>query len=424
MALVENIAAEFNKVDQSGTVGAVRKQAYAAFEKLGLPGTRHEEWKYTNIKTKLPETLSLNAIETVTPVAFHSFDKLSGSKLIFVNGVYNEGLSTIVAHQGLTITNLSNAFAAHNSAVENHFGKLVQFNEEHFTALNTAFATDGVYIHVAKNTIVEQPILLVYLFTNGGDQFIQSRGLIIAEQGTDVKIVEQFQNTTAEAYSNHVTEVFVGTNANVNITQLQTETHNTTAVNTVEAELGRDAKFTCSAITFEGKLIRNNINARLRGENGEANFNGLYYAKGESLIDNHILVDHIVPNCQSNQHYKGVIDNEATGVFNGKIFVKEDAQKTNAFQSSKAILLSDTAAIYAKPQLEIFADDVKCSHGAAIGQLGGNEVFYLMARGIPEHDAKAMLTFAFANDIIEKVEIAAIKEHLGNVLRDRLGLTE
>lgn len=422
MALVENIAAEFNTVDQSGAVGAVRKQAFTAFEKLGIPSTRHEEWKYTNIKTKLPETLSLQANNDDFIVSYNSFEAIKATKLVFINGAFYQNLSTIVPQQGITVTNLNTAFAEHNAQVEKHFGKLVQLNEEHFAALNTAFATDGIYIHVAKNTVAEAPIIITYLFT-GGETFVQSRGLVIAEQGADLQIVEQFINNSSEAYSNHVTEVHVGANAHVNITQLQTETYNTTAVNTVEAEVGRDAKFTCTAVSFEGKLIRNNINARLRGENGEANFNGLYYAKGESLIDSHILVDHIVPNCQSNQLYKGVIDDEATGVFNGKIFVKQDAQKTNAFQSSKAILLSENAAINSKPQLEIFADDVKCSHGAAIGQLGGNEVFYLMARGIPETDAKAMLTFAFANDIIDKVEIAEIKEHLENVLRERLGLT-
>lgn len=424
MDLAGNIEKEFKFVDQSGTVGAVRREAFTAFTKLGIPNTRHEEWKYTNIKTKLPETLSLKANSKETEIAYHSFDAITGSKLVFVNGLYNAGLSTIIPQDGVTITNLNAAFTEHNAPVEKHFGKLVQFNEEHFAALNTAFATDGVYIHVAKNIAAELPVVIVHLFTNGGEHFAQTRSLVIAEQGADIKIVEDFQNTGAAAFYNHVTEVYVNDNAAVNIMQLQTETHNATAVHTIEAEVKRDAKFTCTTVTFEGQLIRNNINARLRGENSEAHLNGLYYAKGESLIDNHILIDHIVQNCESYQHYKGVIDNEATGVFNGKIFVKEDAQKTNAFQSSKAILLSDTAAIYAKPQLEIFADDVKCSHGAAIGQLGTNEVFYLMARGIPEHDAKAMLTFAFANDIIEKVEIAEIKEHLGNVLRDRLGLTE
>ncbi len=171
-------------------------------------------------------------------------------------------------------------------------------------------------------------------------------------------------------------------NASVTITKLQTETVNATGVYTLEAQIGRDARFTCNTFTFEGKLIRNNLNARLSGQNAEAHLNGLYYGTGDSLIDNHLLVDHIVPNCQSNQLYKGILDDEATGVFNGKIFVKQDAQKTNAFQSSKGILLSPTASINSKPQLEIFADDVKCSHGAAIGQLNENAVFYLRAREV------------------------------------------
>ena len=227
----------------------------------------------------------------------------------------------------------------------------------------------------------------------------------------------------SEAYSNHVTEVYVGANANINISHLQTGTVNTTAVHTIEADIQRDGRFTCNTITLEGKLIRNNTNARFKGENAEAHLNGLYFGKDSAILDNHLLVDHQVPNCQSNQLYKGILDDEATGVFNGKIFVKLDAQKTNAFQSSKAILLSDNAAINTKPQLEIFADDVKCSHGAAIGQLGGDEVFYLRSRGIPEKEARAMLTYAFANDIIQAITVEEVQTYLSALLQQRLNLT-
>lgn len=424
MALVENIQAEFKSIEHADAVGRVRQQAFDAFSKLGIPSVKHEEWRYTNVKTKLPETLSVLNSSAPTIPSYNSVTEFNTVKLVFVNGVFTPSLSQVNEQQGITITSLKQAFTTHNQLVEKHYGKLVYFNEEHFAALNTAFATDGAFIHIGKNTTAELPVLIVHLFTNGAESFNQTRTLVIAEQGSEIHLIEDFRNLASSAYYNHVSEIYIGANASVNITKLQTETANTTGIHTLEADLARDAKFTCTDISFDGALIRNNVNARLKGENAEAHLYGLYYGVGNSVLDNHILIDHIVPNCQSNQLYKGVLDNEASGVFNGKIFVKQDAQKTNAFQSSKAILLSNEASINSKPQLEIFADDVKCSHGAAIGQLGKNEVFYLRARGITERDAKAMLTYAFANDIIEKVSNPQIKEHLSTVLRNRLGLAE
>jgi Fe-S cluster assembly protein SufD len=421
MSLVDKIVAENNIESQNGAQ-EIRGAALAAFKTLGLPNTRHEEWKYTNIKTKLPEQLCLVSSKEISLPNFHSFENLVANKMVFVNGFYQSQLSSITAQDGVVITNLKDAFTNQKELTEKKYGQLVQLNEEHFGALNTAFAQDGVFIHVAKNVIVEKPLLVIHLYNNA-EQFTQSRNLIIAENGAQLNIVEDFQNLSSSAFYNHVTEVYVHENANINITKLQTETINTTAVHTLEAELLRDAHFTCTTISFEGQLIRNNINTRLKGENSQADLNGLYYGKNSSLLDNHVLIDHIAPNCNSNQLYKGILDDESTGVFNGKIFVKQAAQKTNAFQSSKAILLSKEASINSKPQLEIFADDVKCSHGAAIGQLEGNEVFYLLARGIEEKEAKAMLTFAFANQLLDKISNEEIRTFIEEKLMSRLGLT-
>lgn len=421
MSLVEKIVAENNIEPQSGAQ-EIRHVALEAFRTLGIPSTRHEEWKYTNIKTKLPEHLSLVSTKEINLTAFHAFDNLNANKLIFLNGAYQPQLSTIIPQEGVTITPLKEAFIHQKELTEQTYGKLVQLNEEHFGALNTAFAQDGLFVHIAKNTSAEKPILVIHLFNNA-EQFTQSRNLIIAERGAQVNIIEDFQNISHSAFYNHVSEVYVHENANVNSTKLQTETTNTTAVHTLEAELLRDALFTCTTISFEGQLIRNNINARLKGENAQADLHGLYYGKNTSLLDNHILIDHIAPNCNSNQLYKGILDDESTGIFNGKIFVKQAAQKTNAFQSSKAILLSNDASINSKPQLEIFADDVKCSHGAAIGQLEGNEVFYLLTRGIEEKEAKAMLTFAFANQLLDKISNEEVRLFIEEKLRSRLGLT-
>ncbi len=428
MALTDKIQQEFNALEKdltalnSHALHRLRLQAIGAFNNLGIPGNRHEEWKYTNIKTKLPESITLLPSPSNGAPAYHGFDKIAATKLVFVNGNFSKELSGIKQEAGISVTSLKEAYSVHKDLVDKHYGKLVQYSEEHFAALNTAFATDGAFILVKRNAVIEQPVFIIHLFNNA-DNFTQSRNLIIAEEGSSLTLVEDFQSSGSASFFNHVSEIFVEANASVTITKLQTETVNATGVYTLEAQIGRDARFTCNTFTFEGKLIRNNLNARLSGQNAEAHLNGLYYGTKDSLIDNHLLVDHIVPNCQSNQLYKGILDDEATGVFNGKIFVKQDAQKTNAFQSSKGILLSPNASINSKPQLEIFADDVKCSHGAAIGQLNENAVFYLRARGIPQEEAKAMLTFAFANEIIETLQSEDIKAYLTEILRKRLNIS-
>ena len=216
--------------------------------------------------------------------------------------------------------------------------------------------------------------------------------------------------------------MFVGKNAQLNLVKLQIETKNVKGIHTLETQIERDGNFFVSTITFEADVIRNNISARLIGENAHADLSGLYLGKDNAHIDSHILVDHIAPNCTSNQLYKGVLNDDSTGVFNGKIFVKQDAQKTNAFQSSKAILLSKTASVYSKPQLEIFADDVKCSHGAAIGQLDENALFYLQARGIEKEDAKQLLTYAFAHEVIDNIKTKPLRQFLCDKLKEELKL--
>lgn len=427
MGLKEKIAEEYTAQNtdrkSDSPISKKREEAYQHFTKLGLPSNRHEEWRYTHIRNKLPESLSLLRYPIPSSPTFHSFDSLKAHRVVLVNGIFDAALSSINEQKGLTITSLKEAFETKQEIVEKHFGELVKLNEEHFAALNTAFATDGVFIHLEKNIEATLPILIVNLSDNKGESFSQSRNLIVLEQGSSAYVVEDFQNSATAAFVNHVSEIFLAPAASINLTQLQTETRHTTAVYTTEAELLRDSQFTCTCVSLEGKLIRNNVNARMRGENAEAHLFGLYYGTEDSLIDNHLLIDHMVPNCQSTQLYKGILDDESTGVFNGKVFVQPDAQKTNAFQSSKVLLLSDNAAINSKPQLEIFADDVKCSHGAAIGQLNKNELFYFLARGIEPAQARALLTYAFANDVLDKIKLEELRVYVEEKLRSRLNIT-
>ena len=424
MNFAENIETQFEQVEKDkGNLSTLRQKAFSSFQKLGIPGNRHEEWRYTHIKTQLPETLSVTPApaQAQITIAIQYSPDVKETKLVFVNGTYAPELSQFMDEKQVTVGNLAKHVFKADGPANQYYNQLVNKYEEHFSTLNTAFATDGAFIHIKKGAKQELPVFVINLY-NSPENFVQSRTLIIAEESSSANIIFDFQCFGASSFVNHVSEIFCANNSAVEVTQLQTATQNATIVNTLEAEIGRDALFTCNTLTFEGKLVRNTTNVRLSGQNTEAHLNGLYYAKGDSLIDNHILVDHMVPNCQSNQLYKGIIDDDASGVFNGKIYVKKDAQKTNAFQSSKAILLSDNAPINSKPQLEIFADDVKCSHGATTGQLNDEEIFYLRARGIEEAEAKGLLTYAFASQIISKMTDGNIKVLLDNILKERLNL--
>lgn len=423
---METIEQQFKSIQQ-GQSEKMRSDAFAAFEKLGIPTSRHEEWKYTNIKTKLSKEFILTPLESAVNTAVKSYISSLppyAFRLVFLNGVFQQELSIVPEIEGLQVMNLKEAFSTSNTVAEKYFGKAVHFNEEHFAALNTAFVTDGAFIHVRRNVVIEEPIYLHYFFTaTDTNAFTQTRNLVVLEDGASLQIAEDFRNASnITVQYNHVSEMFVGKNAQLGVVKLQLETKLVKGVHTLEAQIERDGTFNVSTVTFEAAVIRNNITARLLGENAHADLSGLYFGKETAHIDSHILVDHIAPNCTSNQLYKGVLNDESTGVFNGKIFVKPDAQKTNAFQSSKALLLSSEASINSKPQLEIFADDVKCSHGAAIGQLDESAMFYLQARGIPKELAKQLLTYAFVHEVVEHINTKPLRQFLCDKLKEELKL--
>jgi Fe-S cluster assembly protein SufD len=405
----------------------LRSEAFECFEKLGIPTSRNEEWKYTNIKSRLtkefilqPEEAEVNAavknyISSLPPYAF---------RIVFLNGIFHPELSIIPEIEGLYVGNLRDAFASSNTLAQRYFGKAVNIREEHFSALNTAFLQDGAYIHVRKHTSIDEPIYVHYFFTASDTHaFVQTRNLVVLEEGATLQLAEDFRNASNIGVQyNHVSEMFVQANARLSIAQLQLETRHVKGIHTLEAHVLRHGVLNASTITFEAELIRNNLTARLLGENAHADLSGLYFGKENAHIDNHVLVDHVSPHCTSNQLYKGVLNDESTGVFNGKIFVKPKAQKTNAFQSSKALLLSKEAHINSKPQLEIFADDVKCSHGAAIGQLDEKALFYLQTRGIPKELAKQLLTYAFAHEVFDHIQSKPLRQFLCDKLKEELKL--
>lgn len=410
---------------QNGPFHAIRKKAISRFADLGFPTTRNEEWKYTSVAPILEHKFNLasgSVNVSKETVSRFLFDGVAKNVLVFVNGHFDESLSQLQSlPQGLIVDNLRNVISNGSPLPEKYHTGFESTNES-FTTLNTAFAHDGLYINVPKGMTVEDPIFLLYLSDAANDSFVaHPRNLIVASQSSHVRFLEFYHSLSEAAYFNNVvTEVFVEEEAVVDHIKIQEE--NDLAYHIANTQITQDRRsvFNCVSIDLGGALVRNNLNVRLNAENCETHLFGFFLGTGSQLIDNHTFIDHAKPHCFSNELYKGILDDKSRGVFNGKIMVRQDAQKTNALQSNKTLLLTDDAAIFAKPQLEIFADDVKCTHGATIGQLDDEALFYLRARGIGENVALAMLRYAFAGDIFENIKIDSVRNHLAEKVFERL----
>lgn len=404
----------------------LRKEALEIFtENGGFPKVKDEEYRYTHIGRALEKSFDFSSISELSEsktqeaqVLFHGEDAIH---IYIDNGVVNKTKLKNLAHPELDVLSLQEAFEKYPDIVNAHLGKHADSKKDQFTAMNTAFSFEGVFIKINKNTTPEKPIVLHYTADDSGNNVFQSRNLIVIEQGVQATIIESYTSASAkEQFSNHVSEIVVGANANINYFKLQKQSNHSYHIDNTFISQARDSTVTSYVFTLEGKLIRNNLNYILEEENCEAHMFGLYTARENGLIDNHTSVDHKVANCFSNEIYKGIIDDTSKGVFNGKIFVRKDAQKTNAFQSNKNILLTDTATINTKPQLEIWADDVSCSHGSTTGQLDEEQLFYLRSRGISKSKAKAMLLHAFVNDVIDKIKIDFLHDFVNNEMYHRL----
>ncbi|HWY10608.1 MAG TPA: Fe-S cluster assembly protein SufD, partial [Bacteroidia bacterium] len=306
------------------------------------------------------------------------------------------------------INTLSNSSAE----VKDHITKYANVNSDAFVALNTAFCSGGLFIQIKG--VVEKPIHIINITSVSENSFINPRQLIVLEKNAEVVVVESFVsgNNSGKIFQNHLSEIVLNENAKLNSYRLQNEDENSYQVNTVQVNVNRYANYTTNTFTFNGAVVRNNLNVVLASDLCESHLNGLFISSESKLIDNHTLVDHQKPNCQSNELYKGIAKGKSTGIFNGKIYVRKDAQKTNAYQSSKNILLSEDATINTKPQLEIYADDVKCSHGTSTGKVDEAALFYLKSRGIGDEKARKLLLQAFAQEVIDKINIEELKERV------------
>lgn len=413
--------------DGRGVWHQLRSEALDSFNKKGFPSARDEEYKYTHIGRLIEKNIDFSKIGTFgsavsvlsTKPLLHDADAIH---IFITNGIVDKDQLNSLNIPGLITISLKEAARKYPDDLISHLGKNVNSEKDPFAALNTAFSYEGVFVKIVKNTRLDKPLVLHYTYdSNAPSATFQSRNLILAESGSKANIIESFStNGDIQFFANHVSEVFVGSNAFLNYYKLQNQGVSAYHVDNTSISQQRDSNVQTFTISLEGKIIRNNLNFNLDDENSEAHMYGLYVAHGETHIDNHTSVDHRFPNCFSNEIYKGILDHNSKGVFNGKIFVRQDAQKTNAFQSNKNILLSDTANINTKPQLEIWADDVKCSHGCTTGQLDDEQLFYLQSRGISKSKAKAMLLHAFVNDVIDKIEVDFLRDFINDEMYNRL----
>jgi Fe-S cluster assembly protein SufD len=422
---------QFEKELNGNTDSAIharRREAIEHFDRLGFPTTKNEEWKYTDLKNLLKEDFDFIPNTQATALTASDIDKLvipgtDANTLVFVNGVYQATLSTIHSSPDeLVIKNFSEAYISHASVLDTYFAKLAGYTTNALVALNTAFAQNGTFIYVPSGKVVEKPVIIYHIAdTSTGKPVAMPRNLLVAGKNSQASVVEVYLTRgEGTSFTNIVTEIVVQENASLEHTKIQNEGSQAFNIGTTQVYQARDSKFFSVTISLNGAIIRNDLNIVLDDQNCEANLYGLYMPTGKTHIDNHSLVDHAKPHSYSNELYKGILDGKSTGVFNGKIFVRQDAQKTNAFQSNRNILLSKDASMNTKPQLEIFADDVKCSHGATTGQLDEDMLFYLRARGIGLDKARALLMYAFAGDVINQVKIEAVRHYIESAIASRL----
>lgn len=426
--LVSSFLAFENNVDVDAYVHDVRSDAFKIFEEKGFPTKKEEAWKYTSLNKILKEDYSVfpkqeNALEyrDVKKYLIHDIDTY---KVVFIDGKYSSHLSQ-TTHDGIDVCLMSAALSKpkYRLVIENYFNKAA--SKDSLTSLNTAFSSEGAYIHIPKNKLVEKPIQIIHFSTgNESALMLQPRNLIVVDENSHVQIIERHQSLTSNAIlTNSVTEIFANKRAIVDYYKIQNDNSNASLIDNTFIKQKQESVASVHTFAFGGKLIRNNLNYFQEGERIDSILKGVTIIGDKQHVDHNTLVHHIEPNCESHQDYKGIFGENSTGVFNGKIIVEKEAQKTNAFQANNNILISDKATINTKPQLEIFADDVKCSHGCTIGQLDESALFYMQSRGIPKKEAKALLMYAFSNNVLSSVKIPEIKQRITKIIANKLGVS-
>ncbi|REJ75691.1 MAG: Fe-S cluster assembly protein SufD [Acidobacteria bacterium] len=408
--------------EQPGWLIEIRRKAFGSFVEAGLPTVRNEEWKYTNVSPISAASWQVLTAEDAGPVSGDFdltkgiFEEIEGgNRIVFVGGIFREDLSRMP--EGVSASQFSEAYD--DEKFRSKFSTIVDTELNGFTALNTAFSGEGIFLRAGKDTKVDQAINLVFIGVVGSAGF--PRVLYIGETGSEAEIVEHYLRAEESEYlTNAVVEISLADEARLSHTRVQRESHSAYHVVTSQAELGRGSVYDNTNIHLGSKLSRHDLGMGFNAEGGEGWIDGLYLVDDEQHTDTHSRIDHRIPNCVSHQTYKGILDGKSRAVFNGKVFVHEKARGTDAYQSNKNLLLSNDARVDTKPQLEIFNDDVKCAHGATVGQLEEEELFYLLSRGLPEDLARNLLTYGFAEEVIEKIKVPSIKKALDEAVLSRL----
>jgi Fe-S cluster assembly protein SufD len=425
--LLSSYVAFENRVDINSDIHEIRSKALQNFEDLGFPTKKLEAWKYTSLNSILKQDYSLfpskNLSTELADVKEYFIHDIDTYKIVFIDGKYSSFLSQ-TTHQDYDVCLMSSALSSpkYKTVIDKYFNKVAK--QDNLTSLNTAFVTEGAYIHIPKNTEVEKPIQIIN-FTTGSEAstMVQPRNLIVVGENAHVQIIERHQSLTSnKVLTNAVTEIFAAKSANVDCYKIQNDDLNASLVDNTYIDQKSNSVVSVHTFSFGGNITRNNLNFYQNGEHIDSILKGITIIEGKQHVDHHTLVHHIEPNCESHQDYKGIYDERSTGVFNGKVVVNKEAQKTNAYQQNNNVLVSDKATINAKPQLEIFADDVKCSHGCTIGQLDDDALFYMQQRGIPQKEGRGLLMFAFANTVLESVRIPEVKSRITKLIAHKLGV--
>ncbi|MEA2722803.1 MAG: Fe-S cluster assembly protein SufD [Gemmatimonadales bacterium] len=407
----------------------VRQAAMDRFAAVGFPTARDEEWRFTPVAPIAQGTwrrgVSRSREVTREELAPFIFGHPEWSTLVFVDGGYSEGLSsTGELAPGVRAGSLAQALQADGALLEKHLARHASIEGSPFTALSTAFIRDGGFLHVPANTDLLRPVHLVFVTTaDAVGSVTHPRNLIVVDRGARASVIESYVSLAegTSYWTNAVTEVVAGANSWIEHTRIQRESERAYHVGLTHVEQQRDSHYRSFTLAMGGALARHNLHARLNGENVETLMYGLYLTRGDQVVDNHTAIFHDQPNCRSWEVYKGVLDGRSRAVFNGKVFVKPEAQKTDAKQTNRNLLLSDTAKVDTKPQLEIFADDVKCTHGATVGRLDDVALFYARSRGVPAEKAQRLLTYAFAAEVTSEIVLEPVRDELDRLVRERLG---
>jgi Fe-S cluster assembly protein SufD len=402
----------------SASLQALRKGAAQRFQELGWPTRRLEAWKYTDVSVLARSSFERAIRSSVSPAAIQPFTYGRCHQLVFVNGHWAPELSHVeTLPKGCILGRLAEALLEHQDLVEPYLGKVASFEHQAFAALNTAYLEDGAFIYLSPGTVIEKPIHLLFVSTAKDHATVSyPRTLVVAQANSQATIIESYVGLEGSYFTCPVTEIAVDENATIDHYKIQREQLKAFHLATMQVQLGRNSRFSSLSVALGGALARTDLNASLEAEGADCTLNGLYLVKDDQRVDHHINVDHRKPHGTSHQLFKGLLDGKSRAIFSGKVYVHPNAQKTDAQQSNRNLLLSDDALVHTNPQLEIFADDVKCSHGATVGQLDKEAIFYLRSRGLDEVAARRLLTYGFASDVLEQIKISAVRDDLEQLL--------